>query len=270
MVERSGDVTIANPWAHLRRYTPARIALGRSGVSVPTREHLAFQMAHARARSAVHHHLDIDQLAAELTRRFGDVIRVASQAADRASYLQRPDLGRRLEAASLERLATQAGGPYDIVIVIAEGLSALAIERNIVGFLDAFLPHVDQSGWRRAPLVIAEQGRVALGDEIGQALAAKAAIMLIGERPGLSSPDSLGIYLTYEPRVGRTDAERNCISNVRAEGLSYAEAAYKLHYLVSEALRRKLSGVELKDEAAALPCEAPTSARNFLLDAPKG
>lgn len=262
-------VTVANPWTHLRRHTPARIALGRTGISLPTSEHLAFQLAHARARSAVHHPLDLTHLAQELTARFGEVIEVRSAAPDRATYLQRPDLGRRLAAASAKSLAGAARGPFDIAFVVADGLSATAIEKNIVPFLEVMLPLADKAQWKRAPLVVAGQGRVALGDEIGSILGAKVAVMLIGERPGLSSPDSLGIYLTFEPRIGLTDADRNCISNVRAEGLSYAEAAYKLHYLASEALRRKLSGVNLKDEAEALPRSEAGSAGNFLLDAPK-
>ncbi len=267
MAERKGDITTANPWSHLRRLTPARIALGRSGISVPTSEHLAFQLAHAQARSAVHHHLDTARLGSELTKRWGEVLHVRSQAHDRATYLQRPDLGRRLDPAALEHLKPPPDGGYDLAIVIAEGLSALAIERNTVPFLETFMPHAVREGWRVAPLVIAEQGRVALGDEIGSALGARLAVMLIGERPGLSSPDSLGIYVTYAPRAGRTDAERNCISNVRREGMSYEEGAYKLHYLVTEALRRALTGVDLKDEAEALPSTA-APARNFLIDGP--
>jgi ethanolamine ammonia-lyase small subunit len=268
MSESDKPVTISNPWTHLRRHTPARIALGRTGVSLPTSEHLAFQLAHARARSAVHHALDFSRLRQDLTARFGPVVEVQSAAADRPTYLQRPDLGRRLMPASAGRLAAEVKGPFDIAFVIADGLSAYAIEKNIVPFLDAILPLVDKSGWSRAPLILAAQGRVALGDEIGAIVGARLVAMLIGERPGLSSPDSLGVYLTYNPRVGLTDADRNCISNVRSEGLSYAEAAYKLHYLAAEAIRRKLSGVNLKDEAEALPTPEGGPTRNFLLDAP--
>ena len=261
-------ITVANPWAHLRKNTPARIALGRTGISLPTSEHLKFQLAHARARSAVHHSLDARKLAEDLSR-FGPVVDVESAAVDRSVYLQRPDLGRRLAAASAERLRAGVEGPFDVAYVIADGLSAFAIEKNIVPFLEAMLPVSDSSGWSRAPLVLAKQARVALGDEIGDHLKAKIVVMLIGERPGLSSPDSLGIYLTYSPRAGLTDADRNCISNVRAEGLSYAEAAYKLHYLIAEALKRKLSGVNLKDEAEALPKPEGGSRPNFLLEAPE-
>jgi ethanolamine ammonia-lyase small subunit len=268
MTDGDKNITTSNPWTHLRRHTPARIALGRTGVSLPTSEHLAFQWAHARARSAVHHAIDPSKLVQDLSR-FGSAVEVHSAAPDRPTYLQRPDLGRRLSPSSAKKLGAEVKGPFDIAYVVADGLSAYAVEKNIVPFLEAILPLSDKAGWRRAPLIVASQGRVALGDEIGAIIGARMVAMLIGERPGLSSPDSLGIYLTYNPKAGLTDADRNCISNVRAEGLSYAEAAYKLHYLASEALRRKLSGVNLKDEAEELPRPEAGRARNFLLDAPK-
>jgi ethanolamine ammonia-lyase small subunit len=257
-------VTHSNPWAHLRKHTPARIALGRSGISIPTAAHLEFQLAHARARTAVHHKLDAHRLAEDLASRWGNVVRVHSAAPDRPAYLQRPDLGRQLAPHSRVDLGKITGGPFDVCVVVSDGLSAFAIEQNIVPFLDAFLPHLDREGWTRAPLIVAEQARVALGDQIGEALGAGIVVMLIGERPGLSSPDSLGIYLTYNPKAGLTDEARNCISNVRREGLSYSEAAYKLHYLIKEARHRKLSGVNLKDEAAALPKPESGPSRNFL------
>lgn len=269
MTDSNKPVTIANPWTHLRKHTPARIALGRTGVSLPTTEHLAFQLAHARARSAVHHAIDLSKLANDLAR-FGPVVEVHSAAPDRPTYLQRPDLGRRLASESAEKLAAEVKGPFDVAYVIADGLSAFAIEKNIMPFLEAMLPVSGKAGWSRAPLIVAGQARVALGDEIGAIIGARMVVMLIGERPGLSSPDSLGIYLTYGPKVGLTDADRNCISNVRAEGLSYAEAAYKLHYLASEALKRSLSGVNLKDDAEVLPKPDGVAAGNFLLDGPKG
>ncbi len=268
MAKDEPTITVANPWAHLRKNTPARIALGRTGVSLPTSEHLKFQLAHARARSAVHHLMDARKLAEDLSR-FGSVLEVESAAVDRPVYLQRPDLGRQLSRASAERLSAGIKGPFDVAYVVADGLSAFAIEKNIVPFLEAMLPVSDNSGWSRAPLILAKQARVALGDEIGALIGAKIVVMLIGERPGLSSPDSLGIYLTYSPRVGLTDADRNCISNVRGEGLSYAEASYKLHYLIGHALKRKLSGVNLKDEAEGLPKPEGGPRPNFLLDAPK-
>jgi ethanolamine ammonia-lyase small subunit len=269
MADSDKTVTIANPWTHLRKHTPARIALGRTGVSLPTTEHLSFQLAHARARSAVHHAIDLSKLAQDLTR-FGPVVEVHSGAVDRPTYLQRPDLGRRLAPESAAKLAAEVKGPFDVAYVIADGLSAFAIEKNIAPFLEAMLPVSDRAGWSRAPFIVAGQGRVALGDEIGAIVGARMVVMLIGERPGLSSPDSLGIYLTHGPRVGLTDADRNCISNVRTEGLSYAEAAFKLHYLASEALKRSLSGVNLKDDAEVLPKPDGVPAGNFLLDAPKG
>ncbi len=260
------SVTIANPWSHLRQHTPARIALGRAGVSIPTAAHLEFQLAHARARNAVHHKLDAHRIGEDLSKRWGQVVRVRSAAVDRPMYLQRPDMGRRLDHRSRDDLKAIKGGPYDIVVIVADGLSAYAIDKNIVPFLEAFIPHIEQENWSRAPLIVAEQARVALGDDVGELLGAQVVVMLIGERPGLSSPDSLGIYLTYSPKVGLTDESRNCISNVRSDGLSYKDAAYKLHYLIKGARARKLSGVNLKDEAEALPKPANAPSRNFLTD----
>ena len=262
---------VDNPWQGLRRYTPARIALGRSGVSLPTRPHLEFQFAHARARDAVHLPFDQAALEGELARRGYEVVALHSAAADRQAYLQRPDLGRRLDDASRHRLEVRRRGGtegaergYDAAFVIADGLSALAIHRNAMPFLDLMTAKLREKAWRLAPIVLVQQGRVAIGDEIGGLLGAGMVAVLIGERPGLSAPDSLGIYFTYRPRPGLTDADRNCISNVRDGGLSFEAASHKLHYLMREARRRKLSGVMLKDEA-----EAPittTFHRNFLLE----
>ncbi|WP_118138374.1 ethanolamine ammonia-lyase subunit EutC [Oceanicella sp. SM1341] len=239
-------------WESLRRYTPARIGLGRTGVSLPTGRALAFQLAHARARTAVHSPLDTEALAEALTPLLGPPLTVTSRAEDRATYLQRPDLGRRLSTASRSALEG-AGGGADVAVVVGDGLSALAVAENTAPFLAAFLPRLE--GVRLAPPVIATQARVALGDEIGALLGARAVVMLIGERPGLSAADSLGLYLTFGPRPGRTDAERNCISNIRPGGLSHAEAAYRAQYLLGQALTRGLSGVALKDDtvAEALP-----------------
>ena len=236
----------ADGWCGLARLTPARIAQGRSGVSLPTAQALAFQAAHAAARTAVHAPLDAAALAARLGPRFPGVHLARSMAADRATYLQRPDLGRRLDPATRPPRAEA-----DVAVAIGDGLSALAVERNAEGFLDAFLPRAARQGWRLAPLVVATQARVALGDEIGAALGARLVMMLIGERPGLSAADSLGLYLTYDPRPGRLDAERNCVSNIREGGLGWAEAAYRADYLVTEALRRGLTGVALKDDTVA-------------------
>ncbi len=230
----------------LRDFTPARVDLGRAGHSLPTRELLEFQLAHAQARDAVHTALDVRLIAAELKNL--PFITLASAATDRTTYLRRPDLGRRLNANSRERL-TPLASDYEAAFVIADGLSALAVHRHAVPLLDRVLPSLD---WRIAPVAIVEQGRVAIGDEIGEVLGASLVVVLIGERPGLSSPDSLGVYLTWKPRIGRTDAERNCISNIRAEGLSYAAGAQKLLFLMNESRRLKLSGVKLKEDARAL------------------
>jgi len=222
----------------LRSFTPARVALGRSGHSVPTRELLRFQLDHARARDAVWGELDPGAITLPH-------LMLHSAAGDRATYLRRPDLGRRLRADCRGQLT---GGEYDAAIVVADGLSAPAIHHHAMPLLEALLPRL--TGWRMAPLSVVMQGRVAIGDEIGEALGARLVVVLIGERPGLTSPDSLGIYLTWNPRRGRTDADRNCISNVRTEGASYDLAAHKLHYLMEAARTRRLSGVQLKEDAA--------------------
>lgn len=256
-------VTI-NPWQSLRRFTAARIALGRSGVSQPTAQQLAFQLDHARARDAVHLALDHEALSETLAASGVQCVSVQSAARDRQVYLQRPDLGRRLDDVSREKLAALAGPGYDLAFVIADGLSALAIEQNAAPFLRAVMVRLE--GWRIAPIAIVQQGRVAIGDEIGGLLGAQIVVVLIGERPGLSSPDSMGLYLTWAPRPGLSDASRNCISNVRPAGLTYDAAAFKLHYLLSEAQRRQLSGVELKDESAAESANLEAPQRNFLLE----
>jgi ethanolamine ammonia-lyase small subunit len=235
-----------NPWTELRRLTAARIALGRAGTSLPTQAHLDFQFDHARARDAVHRPLDADAVEAALQAQNLEVIRVQSAAPDRAAYLQRPDFGRRLSDFSRAKLSPK---PCDLALVVADGLSSFAIETNAEKFLAALLPLARGAGLAIGPALLALQGRVALGDEIGEILRAKIVLVLIGERPGLSSPDSMGLYLTHAPKIGRTDAERNCISNIRPEGLSCDEAAWKTMWLVREALKRGLSGVRLKDEA---------------------
>lgn len=268
---------IANPWAALRQFTDARIALGRAGVSLPTAAHLDFQLAHAKARDAVQLALDAPQLAQSLNAARGDqqapCLLLHSAAADRPTYLQRPDLGRRLDAASraaLDALEPQAQAPsprpYDLAFVVVDGLSALAIEQNAVPFLRTLQARIAAENWSVAPICIVEQGRVAIGDEVAELLGAKAVVVLIGERPGLSSPDSMGLYLTWMPRVGLLDASRNCISNVRPAGLGFDEAAYKLHYLLSQARQRQLSGVELKDETGGDPDRVTANQTNFLLE----
>jgi ethanolamine ammonia-lyase small subunit len=225
------------------------VALGRAGSGLPTRELLRFELAHAQARDAVAQPLDLASLRTELAATGLPVLHVASRAADRRAYLQRPDLGRRLDAASARELAA-AGGPGlapDLAIVVADGLSALAVQRHAAPKVAALLPHL--SGLRIAPLVLATEARVALADEVGALLGARLALILLGERPGLSAPDSLGAYLTYAPRVGCLDAERNCVSNIRPEGLPPDRAARKLAWLIREALGRELTGVRLNDES---------------------
>ncbi|XHS76507.1 ethanolamine ammonia-lyase subunit EutC [Burkholderiaceae bacterium UC74_6] len=248
--DRSPIVT-PNDWQALRAATPARLALGRAGAGMPTDETLRFGWAHAMARDAVHASLDAEALARLLREQGWAVEHARSQAVDRATYLRRPDLGRQLDAQDARRLCTlrqEAGQIADVCIVIGDGLSALAAERHAAPLLAALRPRLPTTV-RLAPLVIAHQARVALADEIGEALGVQLAVMMIGERPGLSSPDSLGLYLTHRPRRGRSDAQRNCISNVRPEGLGYADAANRLDWLMGEALRRGVSGVELKDES---------------------
>jgi ethanolamine ammonia-lyase small subunit len=263
----TGAPVTPNPWQALRQLTAARIALGRAGVSLPTAPHLAFQLAHAQARDAVHLALDVPALQSALQALGGETLALHSAAVDRDTYLQRPDLGRRLSSASRERLlgrlsdveqadqADQADGPHqrthDIAFVVADGLSALAIGSHAVPFLACMQPWLQAQGWSVAPVVVVSQGRVAVADEVGQLLRARLVVILIGERPGLSSPDSMGLYLTWMPRVGLSDASRNCISNVRPAGLAPEQAARKLMHLLEESRRRQLSGVALKDGSPA-------------------
>ncbi|MGF6540435.1 ethanolamine ammonia-lyase subunit EutC [Paraburkholderia youngii] len=250
------DALDKDPWNALRRFTQARIALGRAGNSLPTAPLLAFNLAHAQARDAVHHPLDADALHAQLQEQGFNTLDVHSAAPDREHYLRRPDLGRRLSDESrttLARLPTQSN---DVLFVIGDGLSAFAASKQAVPLLQAIHPKL--ADWTIGPVVVARQARVALGDEIGELLDAKIVVMLIGERPGLSSPDSLGIYITYAAKVGCSDAQRNCISNVRPEGLDYPQAAHKLHYLLTQARTLRLTGVGLKDDSDELLANAPT------------
>jgi ethanolamine ammonia-lyase small subunit len=233
-------------WRDLRRFTPARVALGRVGAGLPTAAHLAFQADHAAARDAVHAELDVATLQAELTGFGLASTSVRSACPDRPTYLRRPDLGRQLDPA--DRKALAASPAPGLAFVVCDGLSATAVQRHAAPLLALIVPRLEPAG----SIVIAGQGRVALGDAIGEALGAAAVVVLIGERPGLSAPDSLSVYLTWAPRRGRADAERNCLSNIRPEGLPLAEAARKLAWLVGEMRRRRLTGVALKDEAPAL------------------
>jgi ethanolamine ammonia-lyase small subunit len=243
----------------LSAFTPARIGLGRAGGSLPTAPMLAFQLAHAQARDAVERALDVEDVSARLTRAGFEVLCLHSAAPDRRTFIARPDLGRILDDASRRALATRpsAASPFDCALVVADGLSALAIERHAEPLLRELAPRLADAGWSASPVCLVRQGRVAIGDEIGALAPARMTVMLIGERPGLSSPDSLGIYFTYDPVPGRSNAERNCISNVRPpQGLGYALAAHRLFHLMAEARRRGLSGVALKEAAPALPGEA--------------
>ena len=237
----------------LRNLTPARVARESTGVSVTTREALEFSLAHALARDAVHAALAVTSLLEELRTRGLDALAVKSAARDRMEYLRRPDLGRTLAPASASRLA-ESGSHHrkqgmSLSIVLADGLSAVAVERHAVPLLDALLPlpGLAEGRWTLAPVVVAEQARVALGDEIGAALGAGVTLMLIGERPGLSSPTSLGAYITWAPRPGRTDAERNCVSNIHSGGLDYAAAATKILWFLTQAQRLGGTGVSLRD-----------------------
>ncbi len=256
---------IDNPWRRLRQFTAARIGLGRSGVSLPTKEMLEFQLAHAQARDAVHTPLDFPALTQQLETLAEQYpllsdeppLKLHSEAVDRMTYLQRPDLGRRLDEASrvlLQQEQQTPEQPFDLALVIADGLSATAIAHNAVPFIQALCEELqaDKQPWKLAPITLVEQGRVAVGDDVGELLNAKTVLVLIGERPGLSSPDSLGLYLTWAPVRGLTDARRNCISNVRPEGLNFSEAAHKAGYLLRESRRLQLSGVQLKDRSGSL------------------
>jgi ethanolamine ammonia-lyase small subunit len=240
-----------DPWARLRPLTPARIGLARSGASLATRPLLDFRLAHAQARDAVQTPLDAPRLVADLATLGLPVLALASAALDRRQYLMRPDLGRRLAADAAATLAPHAG-PADLAIVVADGLSARAAQAHAVPLLAAALPALRAEGWRLAPLTVVTLGRVALGDRIAGALGAAAVLILIGERPGLSAPDSLGAYLTWQPGPGTTDADRNCLSNIRPDGIAYPDAAFRLVHLLRAMRTHRLSGVGLKDDTDRL------------------
>jgi ethanolamine ammonia-lyase small subunit len=239
-----------DPWTELRRHTTARIAIGSSGNSVPTEELLRFGVAHAQARDAVHLPLDAEALRLELLKDGFDVLELESAAPDRATYIRRPDLGRQLSARSREMLRQRPGAGCDVLCVIGDGLSATAAHRHATALLVELRPLLESAQLRVGPVILAHQARVALGDQIAEAFNARSVLMLIGERPGLSSPDSLGAYLTWAPRSGRADSERNCVSNIRPQGLSPVAAAHRLAWLVSAARRLGASGVVLKDESS--------------------
>lgn len=240
-----------DPWSGLKAFTNARIALGSTGVAAPLKEILDFRLCHAHARDAVYSVLKIDELTQSLQQFQLPVIHVYSLARDRTDYLQRPDHGRKLNNGSVNKIESESSSA-DVAIIIADGLSAIAINEHAVPVLSKLIPLIRRSGFTIAPLVIAEQSRVAIADEIGSLLNAKLSLILIGERPGLSSPDSMGAYITYRPSPGLTDESRNCVSNIRPEGLSYDLAAEKLTKLIQASLQLKLSGILLKEDMLQL------------------
>lgn len=263
----------ADRWQRLRQFTQARIGLGRAGTSLPTAALLEFQLAHAQAIDAVHAPLDVAALNTSLANEpelqpLLPAQPLTSMAGDRESYLQRPDWGRRLSDASSYALQQyREDTPYDLVFVIADGLSSLAVNQHAAAFLATVVAQLSQSerDWRIAPLCVVQQGRVAVGDDIALALNAREVVMLIGERPGLSSPDSLGVYLTYQPQLGIEDAKRNCISNIRPQGLNYDVAAHRCAYLIAQSFVRQLSGTALKDRSETIQSAGLENQRCFLL-----
>jgi ethanolamine ammonia-lyase small subunit len=255
-IVRGGGGAGADFTPDLRRFTPARVSLGRAGAAISTNEQLRFQLDHALARDAVHAHMDVPALLRELRKRGleGVALRSAvgeeSEQGDRRLYLRRPDLGRRLDSKSAEQvrqIAAKFVTKPEVVFAIVDGLSALAVGRHALLLLDEI-----RAGMDAAAICVVSDGRVAIGDEIGFLLQAKLAVVLIGERPGLSAPDSLGVYITWDPKPGRGDAERNCISNIRSEGLSYSDAARRIGYYIREARRLGMTGVMLKEHSSRL------------------
>ncbi|PJZ48207.1 ethanolamine ammonia-lyase subunit EutC [Leptospira saintgironsiae] len=240
-----------NPKEFWKSLTSARIGIGRSGGSIPTSELLKFRLDHARARDAVLAEPDFDTISLGLEKIFQplgiDIIGIESLAKSREEYLLRPDLGRRISEPSRSRLESKKG-IYDIALIGVDGLSAKAVDSNLVSFLQILVPLLSEQKYKISPFILGKLGRVAIGDEIGEILGAKAVVLLIGERPGLTSADSLGMYLTFDPKLGKTDESRNCISNIRPDGLDFQEASLKTAYLLSESLKRGISGVDLKDE----------------------
>lgn len=248
--EQTRDIVTADPWADLQQITAARIALGRTGSSLPLAASLSFKLDHARARDAVHASFRMAELATSLRDDGLDCVELESAVADRNEYLTRPDKGRRLSAAARQQL-TGTTSACDVCLAVGDGLSARAIHENAREFVRLAVALLRQAGLSVAPVCLVRNARVAIGDEIGETLGAHVVIMLIGERPGLSSPNSMGVYMTMNPNIGATDERRNCISNVREGGLSIIEGVRKLGYLVEEALKLGMSGVALKDRMAA-------------------
>jgi ethanolamine ammonia-lyase small subunit len=246
------EKVMPDAWADLKAFTAARIALGRTGTAEPLQAMLDFRLAHAHARDAVYAVLEQEALLTELHTLQIPVCLLKSQANQRSDYLQRPDLGRQLHVSGAAQLKEYNSSGYDVCMVLADGLSATAINRHAIPVIKRLLPAFQQAGFTIAPVCLVEQGRVAIGDEVGFLLKAKLVIVLIGERPGLSSPDSMGAYITYQPKPGLTDESRNCISNIRPEGLNYMDAADKITALSKASLQLQLSGVGLKDEGGRI------------------
>lgn len=247
---------MSDSWLALNRFTQARIALGRAGHAVTTRELLDFQLAHARARDAVHFPWDVADFARQLRELGEEALLLTTPVTGRDEYLRRPDLGRIVTEESRELLKVASADETDIALIVTNGLSSTAVDRHGIPLLQALVNGFRARQLRLAPIALVANGRVALLDDIGSAAAARLAVIIVGERPGLGAADSLGIYLTFAPQPGNTDAQRNCISNIRPpEGLSYEAAAEKLFYLTDEALRRGISGVALKDESTGLLSE---------------
>ncbi|QJB56792.1 ethanolamine ammonia-lyase subunit EutC [Pseudodesulfovibrio sp. zrk46] len=247
MTNDKPEIITEDHWHNLKKFTDARISLGRVGSSLPLRESLDFKLAHAQARDAVHTPFSIDKLANDLAASGIETIKLKSSVTDRSEYLTRPDLGRQLSEESRTAFDGITKG-YDICVTVSDGLSSRAIHENALEFLNKFIPMAQRAGINSAPVALVENGRVAVADEIADRLQATLSIILIGERPGLSSPNSMGIYMTYSPKPGTTDEARNCISNVRNGGLTIDEGVQKLAYLTEMALASKKSGVELKDK----------------------
>lgn len=256
-----------DPWQNLRQFTPARIALGHTGISLPTKASLEFQLAHALARDAVNIPLDFENLEQRLNKQGYQCLMLQTQAENQRMYLQRPDLGRLLSEYSLESLQKNPQINTDAVVVVSDGLSSKAVEHHAEPFLNLVLPELQAKGFSWPPVCLVKHGRVAIGDAIAEHFTARLCIVLIGERPGLSSPDSMGIYFTYQARSGiSTDADRNCISNIHQNGLGYGQALNKLLYLINESEKLQLSGINLKDETTDTALGSQHQQANFLLD----